>query len=125
MSHTSNQTTIDIMDYMEAYHPSKNAELINKEGYNESPCYRLISDEQAKHVAKMGGTVGISFVEWMIDGIWPDDIAPKHAADMLNHAREVIGVDHIAIATDDLFTTKPVVAFFVVTSNCTARPVFS
>jgi len=137
MSHTSNQTTLDIMDYMEekhpgvpayfshssmegvfkcdgnreAYHPSVNDKLKGKEGFNESPCYRLISDEQAKRVAKMGGTVGISFVEWMIDGEWPDDIAPKHGADMLDHAKSVIGVDHIAIATDDLFTTKPVVAF--------------
>ncbi len=137
MSHTSYQTTIDIMDYMEekhpgipayfshssmegafncdgnreAYHPSINAKLKGKEGFNESPCYRLISDEQAKRVAKMGGTVGISFVEWMIHGEWPEDLAPKHGADMLDHAKKVIGVDHISIATDDLFTTAPVVAF--------------
>jgi membrane dipeptidase len=137
MSHTSNQTTIDIMDYMEAkhpgvpayfshssmegafqcdanreaYHPTKNAELIDTETFNEKPCYRLISDEQAKRVAKMNGVVGISFVEWMIDGVWPEDLAPKHAADMLDHAKSVIGVDHISIATDDLFTTKPIVAF--------------
>lgn len=137
MSHTSNQTTLDIMDYMEekhpgvpayfshssmegvfkcdgnreAYHPSVNDKLKGKVGFNESPCYRLISDEQARRVAKMGGTVGISFVEWMIHGEWPDDIAPKHGADMLDHAKKVIGVDHITIATDDLFTTAPVVAF--------------
>jgi len=137
MSHTSYQTTMDIMGYMEknhpgvpayfshsilegtyncdgnreAYHPSKNAELIDTTTFNESPCYRLISDEQAKRVAKMGGTVGVTFTEWMVDGIWPDDIAPKHAADMLDYARKTVGIDHISIGTDDMFTTAPVVAF--------------
>ncbi len=137
MSHTSYQTTIDIMDYMEekhpgvpayfshssmegtyqcdgnreAYHPTKNAELVNTDTFNENPCYRLISDEQAKRVAKMGGTVGISFVEWMVHGEFPDNFGPKHGADMLDYAKKEIGVDHIAIATDDLFTTAPVVAF--------------
>ena len=87
MSHTSNHTTIDIMEHMEekhsgvpayfshssmegafqcdgnrkAYHPSKNAKLIDTDNFNEKPCYRLISDEQAKRVAKMNGVVGISF----------------------------------------------------------------
>jgi len=137
MSHTSYQTTMDIMAYMEekhpgvpayfshsplegtyncdgnreAYHPSKNAKLIDTENFNEKPCYRLISDEQAKRVAKMGGTVGVSFTEWMADGVWPDDFAPQHAADMLDYPRKVVGIDHIAIATDDMFTTEPVIAF--------------
>ncbi len=137
MSHTSYQTTIDIMDYMEekhpgvpayfshsplegtyncdgnreAYHPSINAKLIDTKNFNEKPCYRLISDEQAKRVAKMGGTVGVSFVEWMVDGQWPDDFGPTHGADMLDYARKVAGIDHVAIATDDLFTTEPVIAF--------------
>jgi membrane dipeptidase len=137
MSHTSYQTTMDIMGYMEekhpgvpayfthsipegtydcdatreAYHPSKNAELVNKDGYNESPCYRSISDDQIKRVAKMGGVVGVSFTEWMVDGQWPDDFAPKHGADMLDYTRKVAGIDHVAIATDDMFTTAPVVAF--------------
>ena len=137
MSHTSYQTTMDIMDYMEekhpgvppyfshsslegtyncdanreAYHPTKNAKLIDTKTFNEQPCYRLISDEQAKRVAELGGTVGLTFTEWMIDGVWPDDIAPKHAADMLDYGRKLVGIDHITIATDDVFTTASIVSF--------------
>ena len=144
MSHTSYQTTMDIMDHMEknhpgvpayfshsipegtydcdatreAYHPTKNDELIDKESglsgrsdWNESPCYRSIADDQVKRVAKMGGVVGVSFTEWMVDGQWPDDFTPKHGADMLDYAVKVAGVDHVSIATDDMFTTAPVVAF--------------
>lgn len=135
MSHTSYQTTMDIMDHMEknhpgvpayfthsipegtydcdatreAYHPSKNAKLINKN--DESPCYRSIADDQVKRVAKMGGVVGVSFTEWMVDGEWPDDFAPKNGADMLDYTVKVAGIDHVAIATDDMFTLAGVTAF--------------
>lgn len=137
MSHTSYQTTMDIMGYMEekhpgvpayfshsipegtygcdatreAYHPTKNKELVDSATYNENPCYRSIADDQVKRVAKMGGVVGVSFTEWMVDGQFPDDFAPAHAADMLDYARKMVGVDHVSIATDDMFTTAPIVAF--------------
>ncbi len=144
MSHTSYQTTMDIMDHMEknhpgvpayfshsipegtydcdatreAYHPSKNDELIDKEDglfttshWNESPCYRLIANDQIKRVVKMGGIIGVSFTEWMVDGEWPDDFSPKNGADMLDYAVKIAGIDHVSIATDDMFTTAPVVAF--------------
>ena len=64
-------------------------------------------------MVKQGATVDMSYTSnhTTIDGICSDDISPKHAADMLDHARDVIGVDRISIATDDLFTTATVVAF--------------
>jgi membrane dipeptidase len=43
-------------------------------------CYRNISDEEAIRAAKSGGFVSPTFTEWMMDGIWPDDITPQQAA---------------------------------------------
>jgi len=61
--------------------------------------------------AKSGGYVSPTFTEWMLDGIWPDDITPTQAADMVDYYAKLVGVDHVGIASDDMFTTKNVVKF--------------
>ena len=42
-------------------------------------------------------TAGVSptFTEWMMDGIWPQDISPKQAADMIDYYVKLVGVDHV------------------------------
>ena len=44
-------------------------------------CY--ISDEEALRVKKSGGFISPTFTEWMMDGIWPEDITPQQCADMM------------------------------------------
>ena len=46
----------------------------------------------------------------MMDGVWPEDISPKQAADMIDYYVQLVGVDHVGIATDDMFSTELVVA---------------
>ena len=46
-----------------------------------------------------------------MDGIWPDDITPKQCADMIDYYAKLIGVDHVGIASDDMFILSLVVAF--------------
>ena len=46
-----------------------------------------------------------------MDGIWPDDITPKQCADMIDYYVKLVGVDHVGIATDDMFTTEPTLNF--------------
>ena len=46
-----------------------------------------------------------------MDGIWPEDISPKQAADMIDYYVKLVGVDHVGIATDDMFSTQLVVDF--------------
>lgn len=141
LSHVGYQTTVDVIDYMKANHegvpavythspmastykcephetiPETEVRMKN-EGHSHgdpehrlSACYRLISDQQAKDVAEIGGVVAVTFTEWMMDGVWPDDIAPKQAAQMIDGAVKVIGIDHVGIATDDMMTTSLVVPF--------------
>jgi len=47
----------------------------------------------------------------MMDGVWPDDITPKQCADMIDYYVKLVGVDHVGIATDDMFTTEPTLNF--------------
>ncbi len=141
MSHTSYNTTMDIMNYMEKNHQgvppifshsplastygcephetiaeTKNRMAKNglKKGdadYRLSACYRLISDEQVKKVVSLGGMVSVTATEWMMDGVWPDDITPKHFADMIDGAIKIAGINHVGIGTDDMMTTAKVVPF--------------
>ena len=45
------------------------------------------------------------------NGIWPDDLSPVHAADMIDYYAKLVGVDHVGIATDDMFDVSLVVDF--------------
>jgi len=120
LSHTGGKTANDAMAHMEENHPgvpfvythSLPAGLYKNEK-NATPkgCYRNISDEDAIRAARSGGYVSPTFTEWMMDGIWPDDISPQQAADMVDYYVKLVGVDHVGIASDDMFTTENVVKF--------------
>ena len=120
LSHTGKKTAMDAMDHMDENHPgvpyiythSLPAGLYEDEP-NKSPqgCYRNITDEEALRAAKSGGYVAPTFTEWMVDGIWPDNLTPKQAADMIDYYAKLVGVDHVAIATDDMFDVSLVVDF--------------
>lgn len=120
LSHTGRNTVKDAMDYMDENYsgvPYVFTHSIPAGLYKNEPdaspkgCYRNISDEEAIRAAKSGGYVSPTFTEWMMDGIWPDDITPKQAADMIDYYVQLVGVDHVGIASDDMFSTALVVDF--------------
>jgi membrane dipeptidase len=120
LSHTGSKTANDAMDYMDENYPgvpyvythSVPAGLYKSEpDATPKGCYRTIPDDEAIRAAKSGGYVSPTFTEWMMDGIWPEDISPKQAADMIDYYVNLVGVDHVGIATDDMFSTALVVDF--------------
>ncbi|TRX55683.1 dipeptidase [Thalassomonas sp. M1454] len=147
MSHTAYKTTMDMMNYMEKNHKGvppifshspvastyncephetiketqarmeKNGLKKGDADYRLAACYRLLSDEQVKKVVSLGGVVAITATEFMMDGIWPDDISPKQFAEMVDGAVKVAGVDHVGIGTDDLMTTAKVVPFAIANAD--------
>lgn len=120
LSHMGPKTTNGVMDYMDKNYPGvpyiyshslpiglyKDEPKATKRG-----CYRNITDEEAIRAAKSGGFVSPTFTEWMMDGIWPDDITPQQAADMIEYYVKLVGIDHVGIASDDMFTTEPTMNF--------------
>jgi len=120
LSHTGSQTANDAIDHMEKNHPgvpivythSVPAGLYKDEkNATKRGCYRSIPDDEAIRAAKLGGFVSPTFTEWMLDGIWPDDITPQQCAQMIDYYVKLIGVDHVGIASDDMFTTAPTMDF--------------
>lgn len=120
LSHTGSKTANDAMDYMDENYPgvpyvythSVPAGLYaNEPNRTARGCYRAIPDDEALRAAKSGGYVSPTFTEWMMDGIWPEDISPKQAADMIDYYVKLVGVDHVGIATDDMFSTELVIKF--------------
>ncbi|MEM7461485.1 MAG: membrane dipeptidase [Pseudomonadota bacterium] len=120
LSHTGSKTANDAMAYMEENYPgvpfvythSVPAGLYKGEpAATPRGCYRAIPDDEAVRAAKSGGYISPTFTEWMMDGIWPEDISPKQAADMIDYYVKLVGVDHVGIATDDMFSTQLVVDF--------------
>jgi membrane dipeptidase len=120
LSHTGKQTAMDAMDYMDENYPGVPYAFTHSLPaglYKDTPeatergCYRNITDEEALRVVKSGGYISPTFTEWMMDGIWPEDITPEHAADMIDYYVSLVGVDHVGIASDDMFTTEPTMNF--------------
>ena len=120
LSHTGKKTAMDAMDHMDNNHPgvpyvfthSIPAGLYkNEKDATPKGCYRNISDEEALRAAKSGGYVSPTFTEWMLDGIWPDDITPKQAADMIDYYVKLLGEDSVGLATDDMYDVSLVVDF--------------
>jgi len=120
LSHTGNQTANDAMQYMEENYPGVPFVYTHslpiglyKDEPNATPrgCYRNITDEEAIRAAKSGGYVSPTFTEWMMDGVWPEDITPAQAADMVDYYVKLVGVEHVGIASDDLFSTENIVSF--------------
>ncbi len=120
LSHTGSKTANDAMDYMDENYPgvpyvythSVPAGLYAN-GPNATPkgCYRAIPDDEALRAAKSGGYISPTFTEWMMDGVWPEDISPKQAAEMIDYYVQLVGIDHVGIATDDMFSTELVLQF--------------
>ena len=120
LSHASPRTTEDAIEHMTQRHAgvpvvythSCPAGLfVNEPDATVNGCYRNISDEQAQRAAATGGVVAPTFTEWMLDGIWPDDITPLHCAQMIDYYAKLVGVDHVGIATDDMMRLDLVLAF--------------
>ena len=120
LSHAGQNTCAGIIKYMNEKHPA--VPVIYSHSlpiglYKDEPnatekgCYRNITDEQALAAAKTGGVVAPTFTEWMMDGVWPDDITPKQCANMIDYYVKLIGVDHVGIATDDMFILSLVKGF--------------
>lgn len=126
LSHMGPKMTMGIMDHMEENHPGVPvifSHSLPAGLYGDTPeatprgCYRNISDQEAKRCAKSGGYVSPTFTEWMMDGIWPDDITPQQCADMIHYYVKLVGVDHVGIASDDMFTTEPTMNFVKANPN--------
>ena len=120
LSHMGPKTTNGIMDYMDEKYPGvpyifthslPKGLYKNEANATERGCYRNISDEEALRAAKSGGYISPTFTEWMMDGVWPEDITPAQCADMIDYYVKLVGVDHVGIASDDFFTTKPTMDF--------------
>ncbi|WP_170440427.1 dipeptidase [Ruegeria arenilitoris] len=120
LSHTGSKTANDAMDYMDENYPgvpyvythSVPAGLYaNEPNATAKGCYRAIPDDEALRAAKSGGYISPTFTEWMMDGVWPESNSPKQAADMIDYYVQLVGVDHVGIATDDMFSTELVVQF--------------
>ena len=126
LSHMGSKTTDGIMDYMEENYPGVPFVFTHSLPaglYKDTPeatqrgCYRNISDKEAVRAASSGGYVSPTFTEWMMDGIWPDDITPRQAAEMIDYYVKLVGVDHVGIASDDMFTTAPTMEFVAKNPN--------
>jgi membrane dipeptidase len=120
LSHTGRDTVKDAKDYMDENYPAlpyvsthSIPAGLYKAGPNASHrgCSRNIADEEAIRAAKSGGYVSPTSTERLMDGVWPDDITPKQAADVIDYYVQLVSVDHAGIASDDMFSTAVVVDY--------------
>lgn len=120
LSHVGEKTALDTLKYMLKKHPGFPAifshslpagAFKNEKNATKGGCYRNITDEMAQLAAKTAGYVSPTFTEWMFDGIWPEDITPQQGADVLEYYIKLVGIDHVGLATDDMFSEELIIQF--------------
>lgn len=120
LSHVGEKTALDTLNYMIKNHPDfpaifshslPSGAFKNEKNATKRGCYRNITDEMALLAAKTGGYVSPTFTEWMFDGIWPEDITPQQGADVLEYYIKLVGIDHVGLATDDMFSEELILKF--------------
>ena len=58
------------------------------------------SDVALKAIAATGGVVGVTAVGWMIENAQTKERGVKEFCDHVDHIKQLIGVDHVSVATD-------------------------
>jgi membrane dipeptidase len=126
LSHVGEKTALDTLNYILEKHSGFPAifshslpagAFKNEKNATKRGCYRNITDEMAQLAAKTGGYVSPTFTEWMFDGIWPEDITPQQGADVLEYYIKLVGIDHVGLATDDMFSEELILKFSKANAN--------
>ena len=58
------------------------------------------SDKALQAIAATGGVVGVTAIGWMIENAQTKERGVKEFCDHVDHVKQVIGVDHVSVASD-------------------------
>ena len=103
MSHASSVTAVSAMNYCIENHPGVPVIYTHSNPIGVFDIYRNITDEEIELCAKTGGVIGLTLLPFFLVNLEVNDVTPADIVRAVDYVVERVGVDHIALASDDTF----------------------
>ena len=108
-SHASEPTALSAIEYSQKVAPDKpviethTSPAALYDSPPEEKRIRAISDERIKAIAATGGTIGIVMLPWLLIAPEAPETRPEDVVDRIDHIKNLVGIDHAALASDDTY----------------------
>jgi membrane dipeptidase len=117
LSHASEQTALSAIDYSRQISPDRPVIYSHSTPRNVCEAYRNISDDEVRACAATGGVVGLNTCPWFIVNERAAETRPADIADAIEYVRDLVGIEHIALASDDVYCWEVVWAYVEKAAN--------
>ena len=107
LSHGAERTALTAIEYSQKVAPNTPVIYSHSNPRRVYDMYRCISDEEAKACAATGGVVGLVTLPWFIDHYLTQETTPEHIVRAIDITVELIGIDHVGLASDDTYSWVP------------------
>ena len=106
VSHLSEPTALTAIAYSQEIEPERPVLVSHSAPNALCESFRNISDELVKAVADTNGVIAINTSPWFLKSPASIETTPKDILRAVKYLRDLVGVDHIALASDDVFCMK-------------------
>ena len=108
LSHASSVTAISAMEYSMKTAPDTPVVYTHSTPLAICDIYRNMTDEEIEMCAATGGVISIVTLPWFIVDPLAQETEPHHIVKAIDYIRDLVGIDHIGLASDDGYSWIPV-----------------
>lgn len=108
LSHASSTTAISAMEYSMKVAPETPVIYTHSTPLSIVDIYRNMIDEEIDICAATGGVIGLVTLPWFIVDPMAQETTPKDIIKAINYVRDRVGIDHVALSSDDAYSWMPV-----------------
>jgi membrane dipeptidase len=117
LSHASEETALSAIDYSRQNYPGRPVIYSHSTPSGVCESYRNISDDEVRACAATGGVVGLNTCPWFIVSARAAETRPADIADAIEYVRDLVGIEHVALASDDVYCWEVVWAYVEKAAN--------
>lgn len=108
LSHASEATALSAMEYSKKVAPETPVIYTHSTPLAICDIYRSITDAEVEMCASTGGVINIVTLPWFIVDPRAMETTPADILKAINYVRDLVGIDHIGISSDDAYSWEPV-----------------
>lgn len=108
LSHSSEITALSAMEYSMKVAPETPVLYTHSTPLGVCDIYRSITDAEVQMCAETGGVIALVTLPWFIVDPMALETTPADIVRAIDYVRDLVGVDHIALASDDSYSWLPV-----------------
>ncbi|MDB4845234.1 membrane dipeptidase [Hellea sp.] len=108
LSHASEPTALSAMEYSMKIAPETPVIYSHSTPYGVCDVFRSITDVEVEMCAATGGVISLVTLPWFIIDPMARETEPKDVVRAIDYVRDLVGIDHIGLSSDDTYSWPPV-----------------